>query len=510
MEPDSDSTAHKTGSAEKEISDSDLRYVLRDGLTSQAMGSLTTGVILVGLALELGASNLMIGVLAAVPFLSQFAQIPAVSLIERIGRRRPISAGFALASRIALLTVAVTPFLERNVAIGVLIAAIFLHASLGAVAGCSWNSWMRDLVPENIFGRFFSRRLYYASALGIVLSLAAGVAIDVAADIPGWSGPVYTGLFILGSVIGLFGVYLITRIPDVPLVRELQGHHILRRLATPFADHNFRRLLAFIASWNLAINLAAPFFTVYMLSRLGMAMSLVVILTTISQIMNLAVLQIWGALSDRFSNKSVLAVAAPLFVVSILGWTFTSFPGPYAVTIPLLILLHITMGLATAGTTLATGNIALKLSPPGKATAYLATHGVIAASAAAIGPIVGGALADILAAYELSWTFTWRGPEQETALTVLSISHWDFLFLISFVLGLYSIHRLTLVEESGHVDERIILQELVSASRRSLNSLSSVAGLRRLTEVAFGALVRPGKSLLPKSTKDSSTERFRE
>src|SRR3546814_997337 len=72
--------------------------------------------------------------------------------------------------------------------------------------------------------------------------------------------------------------------------------------------------------------------------------------------------RIWGRIADRFRNISVLAVAAPLFVLCIFGWTFTSFPGPHALTMPLLFLLHVVMGLALAGVTLASGNIALKLS----------------------------------------------------------------------------------------------------------------------------------------------------
>src|SRR3546814_10986904 len=70
---------------------------------------------------------------------------------------------------------------------------------------------------------------------------------------------------------------------------------------------------------------------------------LVIALTVVSQISNLAFLNIWGRIADRFSNKSVLAVAAPLFVLCIFGWTFTSFPGPHALTMPLLFLLHVVM-----------------------------------------------------------------------------------------------------------------------------------------------------------------------
>ena len=51
-----------------------LRLVLYDALASEAMGTLTTGVFLAGFAVELGASNLAIGVLAAVPFFVQLLQ----------------------------------------------------------------------------------------------------------------------------------------------------------------------------------------------------------------------------------------------------------------------------------------------------------------------------------------------------------------------------------------------------------------------------------------------------
>jgi hypothetical protein len=59
-----------------------LRLVLLDALASEAMGTLTTGVFLVGFAVALGADNFAIGVLAAVPFFAQLLQIPAVLLVD--------------------------------------------------------------------------------------------------------------------------------------------------------------------------------------------------------------------------------------------------------------------------------------------------------------------------------------------------------------------------------------------------------------------------------------------
>jgi hypothetical protein len=52
--------------------DRTFRLLLYDALASEAMSTLTTGVFLTGFALALGASNLAIGVLAAVPSAVQF------------------------------------------------------------------------------------------------------------------------------------------------------------------------------------------------------------------------------------------------------------------------------------------------------------------------------------------------------------------------------------------------------------------------------------------------------
>jgi hypothetical protein len=67
-----------------------FRLLLYDALASEAMGTLATGVFLTGFAVALGASNLEIGILAAVPSAVQFLQFPAVVLVERLRRRRAI------------------------------------------------------------------------------------------------------------------------------------------------------------------------------------------------------------------------------------------------------------------------------------------------------------------------------------------------------------------------------------------------------------------------------------
>src|SRR6266480_1066304 len=103
----------------------------------------------------------------------------------------------------------------------------------------------------------------------------------------------------------------------------------------PLADAKFRRVVVFMASWNFASNLAAPFLTVYLLQQLGYGMGTVTTLWIASQMANALTLYLWGRVSDRLSNKAILAVALPLYFSCLLGLLFTAIPARHFLTLPL-------------------------------------------------------------------------------------------------------------------------------------------------------------------------------
>jgi MFS family permease len=275
---------------------------------------------------------------------------------------------------------------------------------------------------------------------------------------------------------------------------------ILPLLAAPFGDANFRRLIVFQSSWNFAANLAAPFFAVYMLKTLGYSMTMVIALTTASQLSNLAALGLWGNLIDRFSNKAVLEVSAPLFLACTLAWTFTGIPWVQPMTLYLLLAVHVLMGIATAGVALASGNIAMKLSPAGQATAFLAASSVVSATCAAIAPIIGGLCADFFAAHALTLAVTWKGGGNEATLQVLDFHSWTFYFGLSCLVGLYALYRLSFVREISGTGEQLQTRDLLLEARRSIHSLSSAAGLLRVVRL-------PPRFLRPWSEKRPSDRR---
>ena len=83
-----------------------LRWMLRDGVCSHSMETLALGPILVAYALYFEASNLAIGLLAALPNLAQLTLLPAVQVVEKVRRRRLLAVLFAAVSRPMLLVMA--------------------------------------------------------------------------------------------------------------------------------------------------------------------------------------------------------------------------------------------------------------------------------------------------------------------------------------------------------------------------------------------------------------------
>lgn len=488
---------------------SGLAYVIKDGVASQAMGILTGGAFLVAFAVKLGASNLVIGLLAAIGPLSQLLQLPAVFLVERVRNRRTITVFSAALSRLCWLLVALIPFaFGAKIGLGILLFAMMLSGALGAISGCSWNSWMRDLIPQNVLGSFFSKRMRIATGVGIALSVAAAVYLDYWKKfLPSHELQGYSILFFVGFLAGIVGLYFLAKTPEKSMLPAAEKVKILGLLGQPFRDENFRKLIAFMCSWNFAVNLAGPFFMVYMLKRLGLSMSFIIGLSIVSQVMNFLFLKIWGRYADRFSNKSVLAVCGPLFILAILAWTFTTMPEKYFLTIPLLIGIHAVTGLSAAGVSLASGNISMKLAPEGQATAYLATNTIVNSVAAGIAPILGGKFADFFSGRELAWTLEYTSPGGKIALPTLNLQQWDFFFALAFLIGLYSLHRLSMVKEAGEVEEKVVAQELVAEVRSQVRILSSVEGLRQMVSFPFSVIRNMSVRMKAKNGSGDRSER---
>ena len=463
------------------------RAMVQDAAWASMVGAVYGGVIIVGFALEAGATPFVVGLLAAIPLVSQLAQLPAIVLIERLRQRRKIAIVAVSAARLFILLLALLPWIDSSSAqIALLICAEIAITLFGAVGGCSVNSWYHQLLAGHDLGALYAQRLFWSTVAASLAALAAGNLIEYWPY--GEKLQAYSVVFAVGGIGGFIGVAALMRVPEPRMLDTGPPQPIFAMLWTPLRDANFRRLIIFMASWNFASNLAAPFLTVYLLRQLGYGLGTVTALWAANQVAAALTLYAWGRLSDRLTNKAVLATALPAYFGCLIAFPVSALPEPHALTLPLLAIIHVAMGIASGGIALATGNIGLKLAPQGSGTAYLASVSLAGSLAGGAAALVGGGLAEWFSARKLSFLVRWSEPGETTSFVALQFQHWEFLFAIAFALGMYVLHALSRVREGEHVSERGVMRDFFLETGRSFEQMLSTAAGSLTASFPFGRL----------------------
>ena len=477
-----------------------LRLMIWEGVASGALFSLGSGGFMAAYALALGANNLQVGILAALPFITQVAQLPAILAVERYRRRKAIGIPALWAAQLLWAPIGAVPFVMDAPGAPAVSAVIFLMALRGLVApvwATSWTSWMRDLVPQDVLGSYYGRRI------AVVTGAVAVVGLGGSFFVRWWEGAAspddailaYSFLLIGGAL--TFGVAspvfaMRAREPLMPAALE-SGRSALAVLAEPLRDRNFSQLVRFLFVWSLTSNLAIPFFAVYMLSELGLSLPAVIGFTVLSQAANILFVRVWGPMADRVGSKAVLSLSASLYLLVILGWVFTAYPERHFLTLPLLGVLHVFAGVAGAGVGLTMSTLTLKVAPEGKATPFLGVAAIAASVGAGIGPIAGGLMADYFSDRSLGLDLTWTSPGEVLDLPALSLTGFDFLFVIAFLVGLFSLNLLVALREKGEMPRETALGELAARAAPAARAVSSVPGLGAVSAFSYGYLKRvPG------------------
>ena len=472
-----------------------LTLFVWEGVSTMGFGSITASGFLTAYALLLGANNLQIGILAALPFIMQPLQLIQTPIVERFRRRKLMAVaawtiGQSLWIPIALIPIALD--VPGGAAVAALLALVGMRGLLGTAMVVNRDSWTRDLVPRTALASFASRRLGYATAASIVISLAGSGFVDLWSTISSADNQIlgYTIVIATGAVFIAMASPIILALTPEPQMRLPEGPSVspVRLLALPFQDSNFRSLMIFLFLRGFTTNLAAPFFAVYMLQRIGLPLSAVIAFTVLGQLANILFLRVWGPMADRLGCKVVLSVSGSLMALVALCWTFTTMPERHAFTLPLIAVLFIFYGIGTAGVNVAMGAIGMKLAPEGNATPYLAGASLATNLGAGISPLLGGRFADFFSVRAFNINIEWIDPTQTLQLPAFSLTGFDFLFAIAFVTGFLTMSRLNAVQEEGASSRDAAMEELLSNSAGMARMVNAVPGLAFAVQVPYGYL----------------------
>ena len=115
---------------------------------------------------------------------------------------------------------------------------------------------------------------------------------------------------------------------------------------------------------------------------------------------------------------------------------------------------------------------------------------MVSATCGAVAPIIGGLRADFFAARQLTLAFTWTGSADPVTVQGLNFHSWTFFFGLAFVVRLFSLHRLSFLQDTPGTTDKLLVRDLLLEARRSIQTLPTAAGLLRVV-LPQSWLVRP-------------------
>lgn len=366
------------------------KILLGNGGLWAAFDALTTG-FLIAYAIHLGASNLIIGVLGAIPYIGVMcSQLPGAFLINHV-RRRTICAWSGMCSRVLWLGIIGAPVLFLEYPLLGLMGVYFVVRFFESLADPAWTSLAADLVPEQSRGAFFSRRLFWISLIGMVAFVAGGLVLDY---FPKGSSTGFSTIFGVGIAFGLLSANLMNRISG-----RVDYAHKVHSSKDIFNSWNgdFGKFLWFTCVFHLGYMIASPFFTAYMLKDLGLSYTFFVLVMGINLIAKLVSELIFGKISDKDGDKPVAMLC--VFCTALVPFVFLFItPNTVWLLVPVMIL----SGLVWGGVELSMFNLLLDLTKRDDRPFQIASYQMISSVPMILGPIIGGIIADQAMPY--SWS----------------------------------------------------------------------------------------------------------
>lgn len=387
--PDPDDGPTETGTS---TGRSTLRRTLSlsslEGMAGELVAATAGGAVLVGWALHLGSSPLIVAFLGALPFIAQIFQFPSAWLTSALGSRRVAIWGLGL-GRLLPAALAAFPWLPVDPATKrwILIAVATLSSCLTAMGSNGWTAWMGDLVPSQLRGRYFGKRLSLVTISGATGALAAGLLLDAAVR----AGTREMALALLACVAGAAGamtVVLLLRHRAPPARTSTRRFDVAAAIAA-LRDPSSRPYLRYQLAWNASIGVSSAFFAVHMLQNLKMGFALVAVHGAATATIRVLIAPLWGRLVDRFGARPILVVCSfGLFLVPLI-WLL---PTRNAFLLPLALDVFVAGGL-WAGHALASFELPLAVAPVQRRPYYLAAFSTAGGVAFAVASVAGGWLA---------------------------------------------------------------------------------------------------------------------
>ncbi|WP_333641642.1 MFS transporter [Mesotoga prima] len=274
----------------------------------------TQGFIVTGLALEYGASEMLIAIIGVLPTLAQLVQLAAPLVLKLFKDRKKAMLFSALLGRIPIAFIPVTLALGIR-AQSMLLVLLGLIAFGNSLVGTFWASIMGDVIDPATTGKYYGRRNLILSLSTMLITPVYSLILDR------YEGSL--GFIIVTSMATAFAITTIflLKMHYAPPVKTFGRGRMFKEV---FSNLKFRQYLKFAFVWNFAITISGPFYAYHQLVNLKVSYSYLSILSIVASLTSMLMYVLWGKISDQIGHQSVAEFGILGATCLALMWVFVT------------------------------------------------------------------------------------------------------------------------------------------------------------------------------------------
>ena len=365
-----------------------LTFSFWDGIFASCMTGLTNDYI-APFALALKATTSQIGLLSAIPNLAaSLGQLHSPVLTDRFKSRKKVITLFVLLQALTRIPIMLIPYFFNRQPVLFLVFFVSLFMTFNAISTPAWSSLMADHIPPRSRGKYFGWRNKILSAVSICAAFSSGFVLYLNGH-----NVVKGFMFIFAAAFAcrMVSWYFLTRMYEPVFRVNPNAYFTFWEFIRRLRYSNFAKFVLFVSCINFCVNLAAPFFSVFMLRDLKFNYLIYSVIVTTVTVTHIFTISRWGRHADRFGNLKVIRFTSLIIATLPLWWIIYQRPA-------YLIIIQILSGFAWSGFLLCSNNFVYDAVTPEKRTRCIAYFNTCAGAATCLGAIFGGFLANYLPA----------------------------------------------------------------------------------------------------------------
>ena len=341
---------------------SQLLFLL-DGVVINGAYVITTGTILSGYAIYLGAGDFLTTILNNSTNYATILSLLSFVIFERMAKRKKTLLLLNFISRLLICSTVLLPliFHSKNFIFVLLTVMIIVSESIWGIYRVGWLVWMMEVVPKESKSQYIYMRTFLLRLFMSIIAVISGFVLDIFNK--GYIG--FLVVFSFSFALSLLDLGILKKVKDTECVVSKDEKVSFRMFSQPILHKEYRNFLFFTLFFYLGVTMATSFTPIYLIRYLKLDYKFISTINVISQMVMVVSSIYWAKVEKKSGFKYVMGISGIIAIGELLVLSFLQRNTYY-----LLYLSTIISGIGMGGFAVSTFTYRYELMPRTGRTIY--------------------------------------------------------------------------------------------------------------------------------------------